>query len=166
MERAAAPLLSSGPPAEGGPPAPMEQSLSKRPRPPSEAEQVSATRVAPHGPWPRPHHIQQPCWPPTWGAADCRSQSSSTRQGPAALLWACLMAEAPPTLARAAPPRRRDPRPGGPYGHNTMTGSLTLESTIHLRPHNAGAPATTPKLRHPTELEPLSSHSCILTTTQ
>ena len=42
MERAGATPLSSGPPAEGGPPALMDQSLAKRPRPPSEAEQVRA----------------------------------------------------------------------------------------------------------------------------
>ena len=44
MERAGAPLLSFGHPAEGAPPVPMEQSLAKRPRPPKEAEQVSAIR--------------------------------------------------------------------------------------------------------------------------
>ena len=64
MERAAATPLSFGPPAEGAPPVPMEQSLAKRPRPPAEAEQVRATRVAPHGPWPWPRHPQQPCWSP------------------------------------------------------------------------------------------------------
>ena len=53
------------PPAEGGPPALMPSWImdgpgtsrwqsAKRPRPPSEAEQVRATPVAPHGPWPRP----------------------------------------------------------------------------------------------------------------
>ena len=61
MERAAATPLFFGPPAEGGLPAHMDLSLAKRPRPPSEAEQVRATPVAPHGPWPRPHHAQQPC---------------------------------------------------------------------------------------------------------
>ena len=55
-QRAADPLLSFGPPVEGGPPPPMEQSLSKRPLPPTDAEQVRATPVAQHGPWPRPHH--------------------------------------------------------------------------------------------------------------
>ena len=48
MERAGAAPLSFGPPAEGAPPVPMEQSQAKRPRPPAEAEQVRATRVAPH----------------------------------------------------------------------------------------------------------------------
>eukprot|EP00967_Tisochrysis_lutea_P080614 scaffold110811_cov32-Tisochrysis_lutea.AAC.1 len=51
MERADAALLSSGPPAEGGPPAHMEQTQLKRPRPPIEAEQVRATPVAQHDPW-------------------------------------------------------------------------------------------------------------------
>ena len=59
MERTAATPLSFGPPAEGALPAPMEQPLSKRPRPPTEAEQVRATPVAPHGPWPRLRHSWQ-----------------------------------------------------------------------------------------------------------
>eukprot|EP00967_Tisochrysis_lutea_P069851 scaffold91982_cov30-Tisochrysis_lutea.AAC.3 len=42
MERASEPLLSFGPPAEGGPPVPMDLSQSKQPRPPSEAEQTGA----------------------------------------------------------------------------------------------------------------------------
>ena len=46
MDRAAEPLLSFGPPAEGAPPVPMEQSLAKRPCQPAEAEQASATPVA------------------------------------------------------------------------------------------------------------------------
>eukprot|EP00967_Tisochrysis_lutea_P039659 scaffold47547_cov34-Tisochrysis_lutea.AAC.5 len=77
MERASAsaPLLPSspsvGPPAEGAPPMPMEQSVAKRPRPLEEAEQVSAIPVAPHGLWPRPHHPHQPCWSPSWGTAGC-----------------------------------------------------------------------------------------------
>eukprot|EP00967_Tisochrysis_lutea_P096528 scaffold141426_cov33-Tisochrysis_lutea.AAC.1 len=66
MERAAATPLSFGPPAEGAPPVPMEQSMVKRPRPPAEAEQVSATPGcrATRPAWSRPHHTQQPCWPP------------------------------------------------------------------------------------------------------
>eukprot|EP00967_Tisochrysis_lutea_P055445 scaffold69692_cov32-Tisochrysis_lutea.AAC.2 len=77
MERAGATSLSSGPPghpptAEGGHPVPMGtmyQSQGKRQRPPSEAEQVRATPVAPRGPWPRPHHKQQLCLPPQGGGA-------------------------------------------------------------------------------------------------
>ena len=107
--------LSVGPPAEGAPPVPMEQSLSKRPRPPTEAEQVRATLVAPHGPWPRPHHPWQPCWPPPWGAAGCWQYPTNARLNQ--FHWACLMAEAPLALARAALLRQRGPRPGGPYGH-------------------------------------------------
>ena len=34
---------------------------------------------------------------------------------------ACLMAEAPLTLPRVAPPRRRGPWPGGLHGHNSLT---------------------------------------------
>eukprot|EP00967_Tisochrysis_lutea_P115119 scaffold184098_cov38-Tisochrysis_lutea.AAC.3 len=52
-------LLLLGPPVKGAPPANTEQSLAKRPRPPSEAD-----------PWPRPHHTQQPRWmlaPPMYG---------------------------------------------------------------------------------------------------
>ena len=61
MERAGVTPLSSGAPAEGGPTAPMDQSLAKRKRPPSEAEQVRATQVVPHGPWlsrPTPRRFQ------------------------------------------------------------------------------------------------------------
>jgi len=47
MERAAEPLLFFESPAEGGPPAPTDQSLAKRPRPPSEANKVRAIQVAP-----------------------------------------------------------------------------------------------------------------------
>ena len=54
MERAGEPLPFSGPPAQGGPPAPMDLSQAKRPRPPSEADQVSVTPVTPRGPWPQP----------------------------------------------------------------------------------------------------------------
>ena len=77
MERANAPPLSFGHPAAGALPVPMEQSQAKRPRPPAEAEQVSAIPIAPYGPWPRPHHLQQPAAmlpPPPWRAAGCRSQ--------------------------------------------------------------------------------------------
>eukprot|EP00967_Tisochrysis_lutea_P143438 scaffold266423_cov33-Tisochrysis_lutea.AAC.4 len=59
MERTDAALLSIGPPAEGTPPVPTERSLPKQPHPPLETEQVSATQVAPHGPWLRLHHTQQ-----------------------------------------------------------------------------------------------------------
>eukprot|EP00967_Tisochrysis_lutea_P012143 scaffold13644_cov33-Tisochrysis_lutea.AAC.6 len=84
LARAGVTPLSSGPPAKGGLPAPMDQSLAKRPRPPTEAEQVRATPIAPRGPWPRPHHSQQPCWPPPWGiggqqAAGLKPQGDSIR---------------------------------------------------------------------------------------
>ena len=42
------------------------------------------------------------------------------------LQWACLMAEALLTLARAAPPRRRGTRLGGPHGHHTLTNNKQL----------------------------------------
>ena len=82
MERAGVTPLSTGLPVEGGPPAPMDQSLAKRPRPPSEVErvQVGATPVAPHhGPWSRPHHSQQLCWragPPMGGLSIINAVSS------------------------------------------------------------------------------------------
>eukprot|EP00967_Tisochrysis_lutea_P034518 scaffold41244_cov30-Tisochrysis_lutea.AAC.6 len=81
MERAGATPLSFGPPSEGAPPAPMEQSLAKRPRPPAEAEQVRATRVAPHGPWPRPHH--PPLTRPTTshGTQDADSEDDNNNMG-------------------------------------------------------------------------------------
>eukprot|EP00967_Tisochrysis_lutea_P112775 scaffold178440_cov22-Tisochrysis_lutea.AAC.1 len=56
MERAGATLLSAGLPAEGGPPAPLDQSVAKRPRPPSEAKcKCVRLRSRQHCPWPRPH---------------------------------------------------------------------------------------------------------------
>ena len=114
----------------------MEQSQAKRPRPPEEAEQVSATPIAPHGLWPRPHHPQQPCWPPPWRAADCRPHQTQTPTRPEARRthWACLMAEASPTLVTVAPPRRRGPRPGGPYGHKTHAAADTHHNRPHQRP--------------------------------
>ena len=77
MERTAAtPLcLSFEPPAEGAPPVPMEQPLSKRPRPPIEAEQVRATPVVrsrhtARGPGHTTHssHVGPPA-PPIMGAS-------------------------------------------------------------------------------------------------
>eukprot|EP00967_Tisochrysis_lutea_P098044 scaffold144407_cov34-Tisochrysis_lutea.AAC.2 len=101
MVRTDAALLFSGSPAEGAPPAHMEQSQAKRQRPPVEAEQVCATPVAPHGPWPRPHLTQEACWRPPLGIAICRPQPDSTGLTTPHLHWACLMAEAPPTVAMA-----------------------------------------------------------------
>ena len=125
-QRAGAPilsfsLLSFGPPAAGAQPVPMKQSRAKRPRPTAEAEQACATPVAPHGLWPRPHHPQQLCWPPPWRAAGCRPHQTHTRPKARPTHRACLMAEASLTLVTVAPPRRRGPRPGGPYGHKPHT---------------------------------------------
>uniref|UniRef100_A0A7S3RS11 Uncharacterized protein n=1 Tax=Strombidinopsis acuminata TaxID=141414 RepID=A0A7S3RS11_9SPIT len=65
----------------------MDLSQSKRPRPPSEAKQVSATPVAPRGPWPRAHLTGQTCCPPPphgpWGDAVYRLQHTSTSTKPA-----------------------------------------------------------------------------------
>ena len=154
-------------------PCPMDQSLAKRPRPPSEAEQVRATQVAPHCPWPRPQHPQQPCCPtapphPPWMAHGGHQAASlkqtalgmrRARHAPA-LHWACLMAEAPLTLTRVASTRRRGPWPGGPHGHNSLTDqhlilTLILISPLWLhraRPANFGKQQT----QHPDKLHPQS----------
>ena len=103
MERASAPPLPispSGPPPRAPPPPSTHGAvaLAKRPRPPAEAEQVSAIPVAPHGPWPRPHQPQQPCWPTSWWATSCGGQRANTTQDGSLNHQACLMAEASPTL--------------------------------------------------------------------
>ena len=170
MERAGVTPLSSGPPAEGGPLAPMDRhlSLAKRPRPPSEAEQVRATQVAPHGPWHRPQHPQQPCMAPPMGDSRLQDSGGQYQTGKACTCtplighWACLMAEPPLTLARAAPPRRRGPQPGGPYGHNSRTCCLTLQYITQLWPHRISMSAATPSRKmtpHHTSPRPFTPHS-------
>eukprot|EP00967_Tisochrysis_lutea_P104717 scaffold159168_cov35-Tisochrysis_lutea.AAC.5 len=84
MERADAALLSFGPPpAEGAPPVPhgavaWHEATASAGK--GRAAQVSATSVAPHDPWLRPHLTQQTAamLAPThgpWGTATCRPQS-------------------------------------------------------------------------------------------
>ena len=68
---------------------------------------MRATRVASHGPWPRPHHAQQTCCPPHGGAAVCRLQQNKERPARPLLHWACLMAQAPLS------PGARSASPGG-----------------------------------------------------
>ena len=95
-------------PRRGRPPAPMEQSLSKRPRPPSEAEQVRATPVAPHGPWLRPHHAQQPWVGSPHGeqlSADPAKHEQAHRATPPMGMPYGSMAEAPPALATGSAAR-------------------------------------------------------------
>ena len=155
MERAAAPHLSFGPPAEGRgqPPSPHGAVAVEAAVPAIRGRAgVSATRVAPHGPWPRPHHAQQTCWLPPWGAAVCSPQQTKTRPTRPPLPRACLMAEAPPALATAALPRQRGPRPGGPYGHKHLSELLEKAYSTQLwstRTRDQSETATTPT-RQPT----------------
>eukprot|EP00967_Tisochrysis_lutea_P119653 scaffold195574_cov26-Tisochrysis_lutea.AAC.1 len=121
MGRAGAPPLSFGHPTEGGSPPPMDKSLSKRPRPPSEAEQVRATLVAPRGPWPRPHPARQPCWPPRMGdsrlhtTATCECQVGTANPP----LGMHIMAEAP--LAGRAACTHQEPLELQPHASPTPT---------------------------------------------
>ena len=114
MERAGVTPLSSGAPAQGAPPTPMEQPLSKRPRPPIEAEQVRATPVAPHGPWPRPNHSWQPCLPPSWGAAGCWHHPISIKLKQPLLHWACLYGRGPSRLGKGRAASAARPETGWP----------------------------------------------------
>ena len=66
--------------------------------------------------------------PPPWGAAVCRQHRRHSKQSTQKYHWACLMAEASPTLVTAAPPWRRGPRPVGPYDQVALMGETSCSA--------------------------------------
>ena len=173
MERAGASLLSCGPPAEGGPPTPMDQSQAKRPRPPSETEQVRATPVAPHGPWPRPHHTQQqPCCmlaPPMGRAAACKPQADNSKTTQPTLHWACLAYGRGPSrpgderVALAARPEARQPLWAHTFDNTqtAITPQIALLWQSSIPTYTSGERATTISNTAPPAPPPI--HTTLLT---
>ena len=120
---------------------------------------MRATLVAPHGPWPRPHHPQQPCWPPPWEAADCRPQEDSIRQARPTLHWTCLTAETPLTLARGRAAWAVRPMAGWPSrAQLTDNHQHSVQIAAPLCPHRKRLSDTTPKQHTQAERSPLLLH--------
>ena len=146
MERAAEPLLSFGSPAEGGPPCPHGPVAGK-----AAASTLGGRQSACD-----PGRATRPVAPATTPSAAMlashmggsrlqttgRQSHADKTATPLAIHWACLMAEAPLTLAWVAPPRRRGPRPGGPHGHNSLIVTIPLYVCTPLWPHRARPTAT------------------------
>eukprot|EP00967_Tisochrysis_lutea_P036973 scaffold44540_cov27-Tisochrysis_lutea.AAC.1 len=57
------------------------------------------------------------------------------------------MAEASLTLAKAAPPRRRCPRPGGPYGHKLHSTSFQAAASSNTSNSNSTRRRPPPRRR-------------------